>query len=230
MCVCVCVCVSRVLLFSTPWTVAHQASLSMGFSKQAYWSGLPFPSPGYLPNPGIEPRSPVLQADSLPQSYRGIGAMYQTPHSVQEATCVSFNLHRIWLLLLSHSVTQSCLCNPTGCSQLSSSVHGILQARILEWIAPFPSPGELPNSGIEPASPALAGRFFTTALPRKPRRICCKCAYSILQIRGNEQPSQGQTETLPTQAVVPSTASPLAPPPKCGCSRPSPFSLSVISL
>ena len=100
-CVCVCVCVrerereSCVLLFSTPWTVAHQASLSMGFSKQAYWSGLPFPSPGDLPNPGIEPRSPVLQADSLPQSYRGIGAMYQTPRSVHEATCVSFNLHRI---------------------------------------------------------------------------------------------------------------------------------------
>ena len=85
-------------------------------------------------------------------------------------------------------VTQSCLtlCDPTGCSQLSSSVHGILQARILEWIAPFPSPGELPNSGIEPASPALADRFFTAALPRKPHRICCKCAYSILQIRGNE--------------------------------------------
>ena len=44
--------------------VAHQAPLSMGFSRQGYWSGLLFPSPGYLPNPGIEPRSPTLQADS----------------------------------------------------------------------------------------------------------------------------------------------------------------------
>ena len=50
----------------TPLTVAHQASLSMGFSRQEYWSGLPFPSPGYLPNPGIEPGSPALQSDSLP--------------------------------------------------------------------------------------------------------------------------------------------------------------------
>ena len=44
----------------TPWTVAHQARLCMGFSKQEYWSGLPFPSPGDLPNPGIEPMSPAL--------------------------------------------------------------------------------------------------------------------------------------------------------------------------
>ena len=51
---------------ATPWTVAHQAPLSMGFSRQEYLSGLPFPSPGDLPNPGIEPRSPTLQADSLP--------------------------------------------------------------------------------------------------------------------------------------------------------------------
>ena len=57
---------SRVQLFATPWTVAYQAPLSMGFSRQEYWSGLPFPSPGDLPNPGIEPRSPALQADALP--------------------------------------------------------------------------------------------------------------------------------------------------------------------
>ena len=56
---------SRVWLFATPWTVAHQAPPSMVFSRQEYWSGLPFPSPGDLPNPGIEPRSPALQADAL---------------------------------------------------------------------------------------------------------------------------------------------------------------------
>ena len=50
---------SRVRLFVTPWTVAYQAPLSMGFSRQEYWSGLPFPSPGDLPNPGIEPGSPT---------------------------------------------------------------------------------------------------------------------------------------------------------------------------
>ena len=51
---------------ATPWTVAHQAPLSMGFSRQEYWSGLPFPCPGDLPSLGIEPGSPALQADSLP--------------------------------------------------------------------------------------------------------------------------------------------------------------------
>ena len=50
----------------TPWTVAHQAPLFMGFSRQEYWSGLPFPSPGDLPDPGIEPGSPALWADPLP--------------------------------------------------------------------------------------------------------------------------------------------------------------------
>ena len=55
---------SRVQLFAIPWTVAHQAPLSMGFSRHN-WSGLPFPCPGDLPNPGIKPRSPALQADAL---------------------------------------------------------------------------------------------------------------------------------------------------------------------
>ena len=54
-----------VRLFVTPWTVAHLAPPPMGFSRQEYWSGLPFPSPGDLPNPGIKPRSPALQADTL---------------------------------------------------------------------------------------------------------------------------------------------------------------------
>ena len=56
---------SRVRLFATLWTVAYQASPFMGFSKQEYWSGLPFPSPGDLPDPGIEPGPPALEADAL---------------------------------------------------------------------------------------------------------------------------------------------------------------------
>ena len=61
---------SRVRLFATPWTVAYQAPLSMEFSRQEYWSRLPFPSPGDFPNPGIEPRSPAFQANSLSPSHR----------------------------------------------------------------------------------------------------------------------------------------------------------------
>ena len=62
---------SRVRLFVTPWTVTYQAPPSMGFSRQEYWSGLPFPSQGDLPDPEIEPASPVLQPDSLPLSHQG---------------------------------------------------------------------------------------------------------------------------------------------------------------
>ena len=62
---------SRVRLFVTPWTVAYQVPPSMGFSRQECWSGLPFPSPGDLPDPGIEPGSPTLQADALPSEPPG---------------------------------------------------------------------------------------------------------------------------------------------------------------
>ena len=62
---------SCVRLFVTPWTVAYQAPWSVGFSRQEYWSGLPFPFPGDLPNPGIEPRSPPLQTDTFPSEPLG---------------------------------------------------------------------------------------------------------------------------------------------------------------
>ena len=63
---------SRVRLSATPWTVAYQAPPSVGFSRQECWSGLPFPSPGGLPNPGIEPGSPAWQADALCLSHQEI--------------------------------------------------------------------------------------------------------------------------------------------------------------
>ena len=62
---------SRVRLFVTPWTAIYQAPLSMGFSRQEYWSGLPFPSPGDPLDPGIEPGSPTLQVDALPSEPPG---------------------------------------------------------------------------------------------------------------------------------------------------------------
>ena len=76
---------SRVRLFVTPWTVARQAPLSTGFSRQEYWSGLPCSPPGDLPNPGIEPESPTWQAGSLPSeppgkpSVSGHGIMVPAP-------------------------------------------------------------------------------------------------------------------------------------------------------
>ena len=62
---------SRVRLFATPWTAAYQVPPPKGFSRQEYCSGLPFPSPGDLPDPGTEPRSPALQADALPSEPPG---------------------------------------------------------------------------------------------------------------------------------------------------------------
>ena len=83
---------SHVPLFATPWTVAHQAPLSMGFSRQEYWSGLPFPSPGDLPNTGIEPGSPEMQADSLPSKPLGeVLNFFFGAHPAVRQTCLCFN-------------------------------------------------------------------------------------------------------------------------------------------
>ena len=70
-----------VRLFETPWTVAYQGPLSMGFSRQGYWTGLPFPSPEDLPDPGIEPGSPELQAETLPSELPG---SYSNKRGVQK--------------------------------------------------------------------------------------------------------------------------------------------------
>ena len=82
---------------ATPWTIACQAPLSMGFSRQGYWSGLPFPPPGVLPNPGIEPRSPALQIDSLPTELQGKPIFYDYIIGIKTTQAifiiVIFNFH-----------------------------------------------------------------------------------------------------------------------------------------
>ena len=80
----VCAC-SVVSDSATPWTVARQAPLSMGSSRPEYWSGLPFPPPGVLPDPGIEPRSPALQADSFPLHHLGVAP--PTHQENEETAC-----------------------------------------------------------------------------------------------------------------------------------------------
>ena len=74
---CVCETLSHVQLLVTPWTVACQASVPMEFSRQEYWSGLPFPLPGVLPDPRMETGSPTLQADSLPSEPPGNPISYR---------------------------------------------------------------------------------------------------------------------------------------------------------
>ena len=134
-----CCMLSHVRLFTTPWTVACQAPLSIGFPRQESWSGLPFPFPGDLPDPGIEPRSPVSPAltgrffTTEPPGTL-IDGMYLTIiNSIQ----YSLSIHRDLVpgpTTVRVLVSQSCptLCNHMDCSLPGSSIHGILQARILE--------------------------------------------------------------------------------------------------
>ena len=75
---------SHVRLFATPWTIAHQTPLSFGFYRQEYWSGLPFPSPGDLSNPRMEPGSPALQADALPSEPPGKTHTHTHTHKKME--------------------------------------------------------------------------------------------------------------------------------------------------
>ena len=95
---------SRVRLFVTPWTVAHQALPSMGFSRQEYWSGLPFLPLGDLPDPGIEPWSPALQADALTSEPPGkpqdnLNSHYSTP-AVVNCSCRLITYYIIYLYLV----------------------------------------------------------------------------------------------------------------------------------
>ena len=106
---CVCQSLSCVCLFATPWTVAHQAPLSMGISRQEYWSGMPCPSPGDLPDPGIETGSPSLQADSLPSEPPGIQMHY--------------DLNKRSLFSSVQSLSHVQLCDPMDCSMPGLPIH-----------------------------------------------------------------------------------------------------------
>ena len=183
---------SRVRLFATPWTVVHQASLSLGFSRQEYWSGLSFPSPWWIAaasqrlrkcttNTGVCGKCPrwawlwevqtgayMLAApegatrDGVPSGWGSLtpAACVQWPKPCDSQITPPCG----WEMLLAphlafdfvDSVSRSVvsLCDPVDCSLPGSSVHGILQARILEWVA-IPFSRDLPDPGIEPRSLAL---------------------------------------------------------------------------
>ena len=130
----------RVWLFVTLWTVARQAPLSMGLSRQEYWSGLPCPPPGDLPNPGIKPGSPALQMDSLPAELPGKPCVTKSAKSLQ-----------------------SC---PTLCDPMDHPAFGILEARVLEWVAfPFSRGSSQPRDKTQVS--CIAGIFFTSWVTRK---------------------------------------------------------------
>ena len=142
-------------LFATPWTVAHQVPLSLEFPRQEYWSKLPFPSPGDLPDPGIEPMSP--ESPALADGFYNI-----EPPGKPMIILVSFTkegkYNSFIYVCVKVKVTQSC---PTLCDPMDYIVHGILQARILEWVAFTFSRGSSQSRNQILAS-CTAGRFFTS--------------------------------------------------------------------
>ena len=115
---------SRVQLFATLWTVAYQAPLSMGFSRQEYWSGLPFPSPGDLPDAGIEPGSPAFQADALASE----PPIYNVVLLSSDSVISTYTHTHIYYICCCCSVAQSCLtlCNPADCRTPGFSVFHTL--------------------------------------------------------------------------------------------------------
>ena len=99
---------SPVLLYVTPWTIAHQAPLSMGFSRQEYWSGLPSPSPGNLPNPGIEPTS--LMSPALAGRFFTTRATWED-HNISRALIeIYFKIETLKLQKWCYIVMHTCSC------------------------------------------------------------------------------------------------------------------------
>ena len=121
-CVCACMCAQYVQFFVTPWTVAHQAPLSRAFSRHEYWSGLPFPPPRDLPDPGIKPMSPVsspMHADSLLLTHWG------SPH-----TYTLLNLKQINNKNLLYSTGNSAPCNILNGKRIRMRIDTFMYNRI----------------------------------------------------------------------------------------------------
>ena len=158
----------------------------MEFSRQEYWSGWPFPSPGDLPNPGIEPRSPTLQADSLPAEApgkpknTGVGSSSRSsqPRNQTWVSCIAGRFFTTWAMRagLSKLFYRDCcsvsksgrtLGDPMDCSPPGSSVPVIPQGRILEWVAiSFSRGSSWPRVWTHVS--CTAEWFFTTEPPGKP--------------------------------------------------------------
>ena len=134
----------RVWLFATLWTAARYSTLSIEFSRQEYWSRLPFPLPGGLPDPGIKSASLAFPEDSLTLNHQG------SP-----------------MTILKSEVAQSCLtlCDPMDCSLPRSSAHGLFQARILEWVASSFSRSSRPRDWTRVSR--TVGRHFTVWATRE---------------------------------------------------------------
>ena len=156
--------------------IACQAPPSMGFSRQGYWSGLPFPSPGIFPTQGLNPGLPHCRQTLYHLSHQGSPNTIYVCVYIYIYTHIHTHIHIICVCMCAKSL-QSCptLCSPINCILPGSSIHGILQARILEWL-PCPPPEDLPDPWMEPSFlmyPALADGFFTTSATWEAVYIVC---------------------------------------------------------
>ena len=171
---------SCVRLFATPWTVAHQAPLSMGFSRQRYWSGISFPSPGDLPNPGMEPaclKSPALAgglfyhwATKEAPVLHFIGRrklQKKTPMFFWDRCFLFFFLIFLFSFFFWHvgySLSHVQLVATPGTVAHQAPLSMGFSRQEYQSGLPCPLPGDLPDPGIKPTSlmsPALAGGFFS---------------------------------------------------------------------
>ena len=164
MCVCVLGRFSHVQLFATLWTVAHQAPLSMGFSRQEYWSGLSFLLLGDLPNQGIKPRSPTLQADSLPT---------EPPGKPNKLTLLLLSLSRVQLSVTPWTAAQQASLSFTiswsllrfmSIKLMMPSKHLILCHTPLLLPSIFPASGSLPMSQLFTSDDRSIGASASTSV------------------------------------------------------------------
>ena len=174
MSVCVLSCFSPVWLFETLWTVALQSPLSMGFSRQEYWSGSPLPSPGDLPDTEFKrvfSATPVLKADSLPLSHQG-----SPNHNI---VLVKLNCHNVWVSLVAQMVKNLPAMKETWIQSLGwedpleegmATYSSILVWRI-QWTE---EPGGLQFMGLQSLGHDWAAKDSNTVLFKNPKRLRLK--------------------------------------------------------
>ena len=160
----------------TPWTVAHKFPLSMGFSRQEYWSGLPFPSPGHLPDSWIKPTSHALAGGFFTTSATWEAHLYESRSESRSAVSNSLRLHELYSPwnspgqntgMSSHSLLQGIF--PTQgsnsglphCRQILHQLSHQGSPRILEWVA-YPFSGGSSQTRNRTRVSSTAGRFFTS--------------------------------------------------------------------
>ena len=191
---------SRVRLFATPWTAAYQAPPSMGFSRQEYWIGLPFPSPEDLPNPRIEPRSPAMQADALPSESGRAHIRSQSPPSKELRNCPKWMWMWTW--------------GPLGNDQESGRAKTRLSPKSLKPYSGVPGSGEAASTpGHLHSQPSPATRPHLTDIPS----ACANPAPQPLHRRTHRRASR--PPPLPPPPSTPRPARPAGPatPAERGC-------------